>query len=513
MVRTTVNPKANTVQPSFERTAAADNYNWRVMLSNALVITRREVIDSFRDWRILAPILVLTLLFPALANLLAGRWFGFIERYGGEAFVEILGGRSIPFLLMVVGFFPISISLVIALETFVGEKERRSLEPLLSTPLTNTELYVGKTLAAMIPPLVASYAGMTFYTVMQMTGTLSWRPTPALLTQIYLLTTVQALVMIAGAVVVSSQTTSTRAANLLASFVIIPMTLVIQAEAFVMFIAPNADSPWGIPSLWLTALGMAVVAGLLLRVGNAVFNREELLGRALDALDLRGTVVRMWRNILAVDAHLTPARSVGQWYRQGVRMALGSLGAAAWVTLGCMVLALVAGLIVGQVEAYQLPASFGEALAASNALDGGSQVEVVNYILGTNWRALALVLIVGLFTFGVMALVVAAPIFVVMGYLLTQVPVLGGNTNVLYAELLTHGIIELPILFVATAAALRLGAIITQPPRQQTIGQAWMHTFGNTMKIYIGVVVPSVLLATLIETYLTPLVIAAVAGG
>ena len=48
----------------------------------------------------------------------------------------------------------ISISLVIALETFVGEKERRSLEPLFSTPLTNTELYVGKTLAAMIPPFL-----------------------------------------------------------------------------------------------------------------------------------------------------------------------------------------------------------------------------------------------------------------------------------------------------------------------------------------------------------------------
>ena len=106
MVQQTANPNPNGIQPSLEHTAAGENYNWRVLLSNALVITRREVVDSFRDWRILAPILVLTLLFPALANLLAGRWFGFIERYGGEAFVEILGGRSIPFLLMVVGFLP-----------------------------------------------------------------------------------------------------------------------------------------------------------------------------------------------------------------------------------------------------------------------------------------------------------------------------------------------------------------------------------------------------------------------
>lgn len=59
---------------------------------------------------------------------------------------------------MVVGFFPASFSLVIALETFVGEKERKSLEPLLAAPLTNTQLYLGKMLAA----LCLSFAGELF---------------------------------------------------------------------------------------------------------------------------------------------------------------------------------------------------------------------------------------------------------------------------------------------------------------------------------------------------------------
>ena len=135
---------------------------WRTTLSNALIITRREVRDSFRDWRIITPIIILTL--------------GFVSDYGAE----IVGERTIPFLLMIVGFFPISISLVIALETFVGEKERRSLEPLLSTPLTNTELYIGKTLAAMIPPLAASIGGMLVYLFSLLTGNLGWRPPLAL---------------------------------------------------------------------------------------------------------------------------------------------------------------------------------------------------------------------------------------------------------------------------------------------------------------------------------------------
>ncbi|NOG50513.1 MAG: hypothetical protein HND48_14660 [Chloroflexi bacterium] len=105
------------------------------LLSNALIITRREVRDSFRDWRIVGPIVILTFLFPALAQFVAARFSAFVEGFGAP----VIGERTIPFLLMIVGFFPISISLVIALETFVGEKERRSLEPLLSTPLSNIE--------------------------------------------------------------------------------------------------------------------------------------------------------------------------------------------------------------------------------------------------------------------------------------------------------------------------------------------------------------------------------------
>ena len=128
---------------------------FRETISNALIITRREVRDSFRDWRIISPIILLTFFFPFIAQFVAGQFANFVSGYGAQ----IVGERTIPFLLMIVGFFPISISLVIALETFVGEKERRSLEPLLSTPLTNTELYIGKTLAAMIPPLLSSLGG------------------------------------------------------------------------------------------------------------------------------------------------------------------------------------------------------------------------------------------------------------------------------------------------------------------------------------------------------------------
>ena len=241
----------------------------------ALVITRREVRDQFRDWRIIVPIIVLTVIFPWLMNFTARVLVNFVESYGAP----VVGDRLIPFLLMIVGFFPISISLVIALESFVGEKERHSIEPLLSSPLRDWQLYLGKLLAALVPPLLASYLGIGVYLfgVYQRVG---WKPESTLLIQILALTAVQALVMVSGAVVVSSQTTSVRAANLLASFIIIPMTLLIQAESIVMFWANYSV-------LWWAIIGQIFIAALLVRTGVAHFNREELLGRELDALNIR----------------------------------------------------------------------------------------------------------------------------------------------------------------------------------------------------------------------------------
>ncbi len=196
----------------------------------AMIITRREVRDQFRDWRIIAPIILLTVFFPGLMNFTAQQAVDFVGKYGAP----IIADRLIPFLLMVVGFFPISVSLVIALESFVGEKERRSIEPLLSSPLTDVQLYLGKLMAVMFPPLIGSFLGISVYLI-GVYRQVGWVPDTTLLIQVICLAVVQSLVMVSGAVVVSSQTTSVRAANLLASFIIIPMAMLLVGESMIMF--------------------------------------------------------------------------------------------------------------------------------------------------------------------------------------------------------------------------------------------------------------------------------------
>lgn len=487
----------------------------RRTFSNALIITRREIRDSIRDWRIVVPLVILTFFFPFLAQIVAAEFSAYVTKYGAQ----IIGERTIPFLLMVVGFFPISISLVIALETFVGEKERRSLEPLLSTPLTNTELYIGKTLSSMIPPLFASYIGMGVYLGSLAFKESTWSPPMMLIVQIVLLTSVQALVMVTGAVVVSSQTTSTRAANLLASFIVIPMALAVQGESIIIFLAPDAESQRGIMSLWAIIIGMLVATVLLLRVGNSIFNREELLGRTIDQINLRGTFRKIGRFIRAVDIDGTPAKSILDWYKRGMPSAIRQFKSAYWITLTVFLIAFGAGIAFSQTAQWQLPIPSQDELIVESEhplqsyLDAQAQHGAMLFILMQNIRAVVGALLLSIFSLGVGALALMPVTFLLLGYLVGLMIHAHYTLTFIAGAILTHGVIEIPAVFLATGAALALGAAITRPPKGETVGHAWIVALGATLRLMLGLVIPGLIIAAFIEAFITPQVILWILGG
>ena len=122
-----------------------------------------------------------------------------------------------------------------------------------------------------------------------------------IMAQVLVLTTVQAVMMVSGAVVVSAHSTSVRAANLLASFIVIPVALLIQGESVLMFWGTNG-------ALWWAVLGITVLTLLLVRVGLAHFRREELLGRQIDVLNIR------WGWRVFREAFLGGAKNAAEWY-------------------------------------------------------------------------------------------------------------------------------------------------------------------------------------------------------
>ena len=466
----------------------------RETFSKALVITRREIRDQFRDWRIVAPIIILTVFFPGLMNFTAQRAVSFVQEYGAD----IIGDRLIPFLLMVVGFFPISVSLVIALESFVGEKERRSIEPILSTPLTDVQLYLGKLMAVMFPPLMASYLGIGVYLV-GVYRQVGWFPNLTLLTQVVALATVQSLVMVSGAVVVSSQTTSVRAANLLASFIIIPMAMLLVGESMIMFWARYQV-------LWWVILGQLIIAGLLVRTGIAHFNREEMLGKELDTLNLKWAASRFSRALIGGQ------NSIRDWWQAEILDTLRSLR----LPLLIAVLLMVAGGMLGgqQASIFRIPP---EQLNWDN-LDQGFitgleevgpirffSVEGVGFVFFHNLRAILLASVLGIFSFGVFGVLVLMLPFAIIGFLMMTAAQTGYSPALFFsAFVLPHGLLEIPAIVLSAAGILRLGVTLVTPAKEITIGEAWLRSLAEWTRILIVVILPLLLAAAVLEVYVTP---------
>lgn len=455
------------------------------------VIARREVRDQFRDWRILTPILFLTAFFPFLMNFFAQQMLDFVRRYGAE----LIGERLVPFLMLVVGFFPISISLVIALESFVGEKERGSIEPLLSTPLEDWQLYTGKLLSSTVLPLLASFLGMGVYILGLALNRVTLPPFEVVL-QVFCLTIFHALVMVSGAVVASSQATSVRAANLLASFIVIPMALLIQGETAIMF--------WGRQNgiLWWAVLGLFVLAILLVRVGLAHFQREELLGRELDALDISW----IWRTFLH---HLRgEARHLSTWYRIEIPRTLARMR---WSLLIAAILGAVGiGLGMHYATLFPLQLDLGQSevnqsLAQLTTLWPLGSPYPATAILWQNLRALLLGAVLGVFSFGVLGVLPMLATMGALGFLTQALSANGFAVGVfIFGAILPHGLFEIPALWLATAATLETGLGMITPQRGKTFSAALLESLAQWFKVMIGMVIPLLIIAACIEAWVTP---------
>jgi uncharacterized membrane protein SpoIIM required for sporulation/ABC-type transport system involved in multi-copper enzyme maturation permease subunit len=491
--------------------ATAHNRLKRNSLSTALIITRRELRDSLRDWRVTIPILILTMIFPFLMDFTATTVRNFALQYGGEN--AIIAERLNPFLLMIVGFFPISFSLIIALETFVGEKERNSLEPLLSMPVSDAELYLGKMLAALTLPLLASCLGIGTY----LTGlyiTLRWLPSFNLLSQIILLTSVEALVMVSGAVVVSSQTTSVRAANLLASFIIIPMALLVQAESVLMF--------WGTYGvIWWIIVGLGVVALILVRMGVRIFNREEILAKEMDEINLKGIARDFWGYLVRppeLAARPGPSAPTRFDVRRTYFHDIPTLLKTHWLPLVVVLAALVAATVLGGYYAtlYTLP----RGIVQFDKLTADTFKNLPNVgflprfstsgIFFNNVRSIGLAAVLGMFSFGALALILLMIPLALVGFFTVEVAMLGYNPWIfVLAFILPHGVVEMPAAIIGTAFALRIGAALVSPPDGLDVGQGFLLVLADFCKIFFLLVVPLLLIAAFVEANLTPLVVLA----
>lgn len=231
-------------------------------------ITRREVRDTLSDWRIMLPIVLLTFIVPQMLAAASTFVVDFVADEG-------LAARLVPFVVLLVGFIPASFSLITALESFVGERERNSLESLLALPISDDELYISKLCSSLLTPLLSSFTAMlVFCFLLYVFDPILYfgAMTAPRLGLIFVLIGLMALTMVASAVVISSHISSIRAANLMSSFILLPMATAVQFAAFLII-----NDHWDV--LWIVAAAFAATTIVLVRFGMALFNREEILSR------------------------------------------------------------------------------------------------------------------------------------------------------------------------------------------------------------------------------------------
>lgn len=172
---------------------------------------------------------------------------------------------------------PLAIPVTIAAYSVVGEKREKSLEPLLATPITVSELLWGKSLAAALPGVVATWASYTVYAVLARLLIDNDRVYAAIVNPMWLFALIvvaplMTILAVNVGLIVSSRVNDPRAAEQLSMFVILPVLALFFAQmAGVMLV--NLQTMIGLAGV------LAVVDAGLIRLGARLFQRETILTR------------------------------------------------------------------------------------------------------------------------------------------------------------------------------------------------------------------------------------------
>ncbi len=186
---------------------------------------------------------------------------GLLTVINAFAFFFIIGAATLP--------------TAIASYSIVGEKQEQSLEPLLATPTTDGEILLGKSIGALLPPLIAIWVGAVVfmglidYFLFGLLGYLYY-PNAVMAIIMLLLMPLSAITAVEVSVIISARVNDVRTAQQLGSLIVIPFALIYVLGEVNVF-------PFTVPSLLILAALILVVDIGLFYLSVHTFRREEIL--------------------------------------------------------------------------------------------------------------------------------------------------------------------------------------------------------------------------------------------
>jgi ABC-2 type transport system permease protein len=172
---------------------------------------------------------------------------------------------------------PAMVPMAIATQSVIGEKVARSLEPQLATPLEVPELLAGKTLAAALPAVTATWTVFVLYGLVN--GAIAdTRLTRFVFSDVWLVAMVTLVPLICLfsvllGIVVSSRVNDPRTAQQIGGFVVIPIIAIAVAQFF------GGQATFSMQQVVIGDFVVGGLIGLTMVIGSWAFDREAILSR------------------------------------------------------------------------------------------------------------------------------------------------------------------------------------------------------------------------------------------
>lgn len=172
---------------------------------------------------------------------------------------------------------PLAIPSTIASYSIVGEKVNRSLEPLLATPISTAELLLGKSLAAVIPAIIATWIGFIIFAIgaaiIVADRDLLFAIVDARwILAVFLVGPLMAVLSVNVSVMVSSRVNDPRVAEQVSMVVILPVLVLFFGQIAGLFIINKQ-------LILISAVVLLLVDILLVYLAVRLFQRETILTR------------------------------------------------------------------------------------------------------------------------------------------------------------------------------------------------------------------------------------------
>ena len=172
---------------------------------------------------------------------------------------------------------PAMVPMAIATQSVIGEKVNRSLEPQLATPLEVSELLAGKTIAAALPAVTATW--LVFIAYGYVNGLIADpRLTRFVFSDVWIvamltLVPLICLFSVLMGIVISSRVNDPRTAQQIGGFVVIPIIGIAVAQFF------GGHATFTMQQVLIGDLLVAGLVGIALLIGSWAFERESILTR------------------------------------------------------------------------------------------------------------------------------------------------------------------------------------------------------------------------------------------